>query len=148
MVPQPLKSDRWYASHIFLVDAGKKYFNQFIPNVFRQNKVLFYNYNINPQNCDRFYIEYLKDNIQYKSFTHDLKMILSLFHGQADVKPGFSLNKKLIVGNMSEESEDAQQFLKDHMLLNDYDPCNILIAEELKHLNGVENTQMLLTKKP
>ena len=34
------------------------------------------------------------------------------------------------------------------MLLNDYDPCNILIAEELKHLNGVENTQMLLTKKP
>ena len=74
----------------------------------RQNKALFYNYNINTQNFDTFYIEYLKDNIQYKSFTHDLKMILNLFHGQADVKPGFSLNKKLIVGNMSEESEDAQ----------------------------------------
>ena len=31
-------------------------------------------------------------------------MVVTLFHGQTDVKQGFSLNEKLLVENMSEES--------------------------------------------
>ena len=64
----------------------------------------------------------MKDSIHYKSFTHVLKIVLTLFHGQANVDCVFSLNKQLIVENMSETSLIVQQFVKGHMLLNDYHP--------------------------
>lgn len=48
-------------------------------------------------------MEYLRIVIQYKSFTHILKMVLILFHGQTDVERGFSLNEKSIVENMSDK---------------------------------------------
>ena len=49
-------------------------------------------------------MEYLRIVIQYKSFTHILKMVLILFHGQTDVERGFSLKEKLIVENISDEN--------------------------------------------
>ena len=51
-------------------------------------------------------MEYLKDSTQYGSFCKN---------GQADVEHGFSVNKYLIVENMSDESLTAQRFVKDHM---------------------------------
>ena len=49
-------------------------------------------------------MKYLRIVIQYKSFTHILKMVLILFHGQTDVERGFSLKEKLIVENISDEN--------------------------------------------
>ena len=122
-VPQPSsKIVKWQASHIFLADDAKKEFQKFIRDGARENKALFRNYNINSHNLDEFYMEYLKDSIQYKSFTLVLKFALTLFRGKADVECGFSLNNKLIFENISGESLIAQRFLKDHMLLNDYNP--------------------------
>ena len=76
-------------------------------------------------------MQYLKDNMYYKSFSHVLKIVLTLFHSQVDVERGFSLNKQLVVENMSEISLIAQRFVKDHMLLKDYHPHDMPIAKEL-----------------
>ena len=76
-------------------------------------------------------MEYLKDSIHYKSFAHVLKIVLTLFHGQADVECGFSLNKQLVVENMSKTSSIAQRFVKDHILLNGYHLHDMPIAKEL-----------------
>ena len=52
-----------------------------------------------------------------------------LFHGQANVEHGFSLNKQLVIKNMSETSLIAQWFIKNHMLLNDYCPHGMTLLK-------------------
>ena len=47
------------------------------------------------------------------------------------VERGLSLNKQLVVENMSEISLIAQRFVEDHMLLSDYHHHDMLIAKEL-----------------
>ena len=55
---------------------------------------------------------------------------MTLFHGQGNAERGFSLNKQLVVENMSETSLIAQRFVKDHILLNDYHLHDMPIAKE------------------
>ena len=54
-----------------------------------------------------------------------------MFHGQADVGRGFSVNKNLIIENMSDESLTAERFVKDHMKCKEYKPHNMPIPKEL-----------------
>lgn len=75
----------------FTADDENKGFQKLIRDVVKENKALFRNYNINSHSDDEFYMEYLKNSIQYKSFTHALKTVLTLFHGHASDKRGFSL---------------------------------------------------------
>ena len=122
----------------FFADEAKKEFHKFSSDVVRENKALFRNYDVKAFNLDGFYMEYLKYSIHYKSLTHVLKIVLTLFHGQVSVGCGFSLNKQLVVRNMSELSLIAQQFLKDHLLLNDYHTHDMPIAKEL--IQSVRNS--------
>ena len=69
----------------------------------------------NKKRLDEFYMEYLKDSAQHKSFCYIVKIDLAMFLGQADEECGFSVNKNLIVENMSDESLTAQRFVKDHL---------------------------------
>ena len=117
-------------------DEAKREFHKFVSDIVRENKALFCNYDVRSFNLDGFYMEYLKDSIHYKSFAHVLKIVLTLFHSQVDVYRGVSLNKQLVVENMSETSLTAQRFVKNHMLLNDY-PHDMPIAKEL--IRSVKN---------
>ena len=54
-----------------------------------------------------------------------------MFHGQPDVERGFSVNKNLILENMSDESLTAQRFVKDDMKCKEYKPHNMPIPKEL-----------------
>ena len=88
-----------------LADDEKKEFQKFMHDVVRENKTLFRNYNINSQNLENL----LKGQYSIQIFhlcdsTYTLKMVLTSFHGQADVERGFSLNKKLVIENMSAEN--------------------------------------------
>ena len=87
-------------------------------------------------------MKYLKDSIYYKSFSHVLKIVLTVFHGQANVEHGVSLNEQLVNENMRESSLISQRFVKDHMLLNDY----ILISSLLESWYEMLGTRTLLTK--
>ena len=109
----------------------KREFHKFVSDVVREREALFCNYNVKSFNFDGFYMEYLKDSIHFKSFVRALKIVLTLFYGQVDFEGGFSLNKQLVVENISKISLIAQRFEKDHMLLHYYRPHNMLIAKEL-----------------
>ena len=65
-------------------------------------------------------MEYLKDSTQYKSFCYTVKIVLTMFHGEAVVERGFSVNKNLFVENMRDESLTTQRFVKDHMKCKEY----------------------------
>ena len=87
-----------------LADKAKQEFRKFKSNIARENKAIFRNYDIDKNRLDEFYMEYLKDNTQYESFCFVVRIALTMFHRQADVEHGFSVNKNLIVKNMSDES--------------------------------------------
>ena len=129
--------DRKLITSLFAEEA-KKEFHRFASDVVRENKEIFRNYNARPVNLDWFYMEYLKDSIHYKSFAHVLKIAVTLFHGQGNAERGFSLNKQLVVENMSETSLIAQRFVKDHILLNDYHLHDMPIAKE--QIRSVRNS--------
>ena len=54
-----------------------------------------------------------------------------LFHGQAAVETGFSVNKDYLVENLQEESLIALRFVYDHMNENNETAANISITNEL-----------------
>ena len=119
-------------------DEAKREFHKFVNDVVHENKALFYNYDIKSFSFSGCYIEYLKNSIHYKSFAHLLKIVLTLFLGQAVAECGFSLSKQLVVENMSDTSLITQWFTKDHMLLNDYHPHDMPIAKDL--IGSVRNS--------
>ena len=119
-------------------DKAKREFHKFVNDVVHENKVSFCNYHVKSFNLDRFYKDYLKDSIDYKSFTHVFKIVLVLFHGQVNVECECSLNRQLVIENMSQTSLIAQQFKKDHMLLINYHPPEMPTAKEL--IGGVGNS--------
>ena len=114
-----------------LADKAKQEFRKFKSNIVRENKAIFRNYDIDKNQLDEFYSEYLKDNAQYESFYYVIKIVLTMFHGQADVERGFSVNKNLTVENMSEESLIAQRFVKDHMKSKNFQPHSLPIPKEM-----------------
>ena len=67
-----------------------------------------------------------------------MKIVLTLSHGQANAEYGFSHNKQLVVENMSKTSLIVQWFIKDRLLLNDYDLHDMPIAKEL--IRSVRNS--------
>ena len=78
-------------------------------------------------------MEYLKGSTQYVS-------LLCCKNGQADVEHGFSVNRNLIVENVSDKSRTAQRFVKHHMKCKEYKPYNMPMPKELlqsvKQLNA------------
>ena len=121
-----------------LTDKAKQEFRKFKSNIFRENKAVFRNYDIDKNRLDEFYMEYLKYSTQYESFCYVVKIVLTLFDGQADVERGVNVNKNLIVENMSDESLTAQRFVKHHMKCKKYKPRNMPIPKEL--LQGVKRS--------
>ena len=85
----------------------------------------------NKKRLDEFYMEYLKDSAQHTSFCYIVKIDLAMFLGQADEECGFSVNKNLIVENMSDESLTAQRFVKDHLKCKEYKLHNMSMPKEL-----------------
>jgi len=50
-----------------------------------------------------------------------VRMVRTLTHGQASVESGFSVNKKLLIENMEEETIVAQRIVFDAVRLSDMD---------------------------
>ena len=76
-----------------LADKARQEFRKFKSNIFRKNEAIFWNFNIDKNRLDEFYVENLKDSTQYESFCYVVEIALTEFHGQADVERGFSEKK-------------------------------------------------------
>ena len=60
-----------------------------------------------------------------------LKIVLTLSHGQASVERGFSVNKSLLVENLSAKSLISQRIVYDHMNFHNLTPENFIINPAL-----------------
>ena len=123
-------------SHV--ADEAEKEYKKFLYTVVKENKAFFLEFDKSKDRLDEFFMRYLSDTVRFNNFMLIVKMVLTLSHGQADVERGFSLNDKLLVENMQEQSLISQRIVKDHMLPSGYKPHNIPISRDL--IKSVDNS--------
>ena len=76
------------------------------------------------------YIEKIRIQ-EYCSLSYLLKFLLTLSHGQGNVKQSFSVNKAIIDTNMNEISIVSHKTIKDHLPANDLHPYAVAINNSL-----------------
>ena len=116
-------------SHV--ADEAEKEYKKFLYTVVKENKAFFLEFDKSKDRLDEFFMRYLSDTVRFNNFMLIVKMVLTLSHEQADMERGFSLNDKLLVENMQEQSLISQRIVKDHMLSSGYKPHNIPISRDL-----------------
>ena len=75
---------------------------QFLSHYLKQNKEKFLSFNRKKEQLDVFLFEYIGKVVEYGQMWKSIQFILMMFHGQADVKRGFNVNKELLVENIQE----------------------------------------------
>ena len=60
-----------------------------------------------------------------------VKMFLILYHGQATIERGFSINKQLLVENMKPKSLVALRRIEDHMKYSEQSPETIKVPNKM-----------------
>ena len=90
-------------------------YQSFLTDIVRPNQTDFRSFD--PQQCrlDTMLHKYVGQNSEYDQLWKLIKVLLSLSHGQASVKRGFSVNKYLVVDNMREKTVIAQRIVHDHI---------------------------------
>ena len=61
-------------------------------------------------------------------------ILLILFHGQAQMERGFSINKLLLDVNMQNETLVAQQIVHDHIVSENMKPHDLQMTKHLMEL--------------
>lgn len=89
-------------------------FEQLIGDIPSIGNSLFTTFNPYADRLDEFYITHLSDP-KFERLLTVIKLCLVLSHGQADVERGFSVNKKVEVENLKEESIIAQRMICDYV---------------------------------
>ena len=80
---------------------------------------------------DKFCFDDLNIAASFPSFANLLKFIFCLFHGQAAVERGFSINKNVNDVNLEKLSLQSKRLMKDYMLSNDLKPQDIAMTDGL-----------------
>ena len=132
-------------SHV--ADEAEKEYKKFLYTVVKENKAFFLEFDKSEDRLDEFFMRYLSDTVCFNNFMLIVKMVLTLSHGQADVECGVSLNDKLLVENMQEQSLISQRKVKDHMLSSGYKPHNIPTSRDLSVDNSCSLYKIALKEK-
>ena len=96
-------------------DNAKQDFELFIQTEVHQNKDEFSSFDKDKQRLDTFLSKYISQNADCVNLWKVCKMVFVLFHGQAGVKRGFSINKEILVENMQKESLISQRIVCDQL---------------------------------
>ena len=81
---------------------------------------------------DTFFFKFIEGRASFSNFANVLKIILTMSHGQASVERGFSINKSLLVENLSKERLISQRIIYDHMKVNDLQSHELEITPALR----------------
>ena len=95
---------------------AKQHFPKFL-EIAKENKQSFAEFDLQKEghHLDTFYWNHIEGVSSVEKVAEVLKMILTLSHGQASVERGFSINKSLLVENLSETSLISQKIVLDHL---------------------------------
>ena len=91
---------------------------------------VFIEFNSESGRLDDFYFKKYDIN-RYKELAADVKVLLTLSHGQASVEQGFCENTTVLAQNTRVESIVARHLIKDHLVSNRLQPQTIDITNEM-----------------
>ena len=129
MLLQKFLSVNRIPSSIFAEQCESQY-SKFLNEVVAVNKLQFLMFNKFNDRLDDFLASML-NNKDYAALYYVFQIICVLFHGQAAVETGFSVNKGYLVVNLQEESLGTTFRIYDHMNENNETAANISITNEL-----------------
>ena len=70
---------------------------------------------------------------EYPQLCKVIKMVLTLFHGQASVERGFNINKAMLQPNLMSKSLTSQRLVYDHMKVHNSSAESVVITKQSKH---------------
>ena len=117
-----------------VVEQTKQEYSQFVQEVAIPQKDEFLGFvvAIRDHRLDTFFFKFLEGRPPFSNFANVLKINLTMSHRQASVEQGFSINKSLLVENLSKESLISQRIIYDHMKLNDLQSYELEITSALR----------------
>ena len=113
------------------VEEAKQEFPKFL-RVCKENRQDFLNFDSDNDRLDTFYWSHIENMKSIEKVAEVLKIVLTLSHGQASVERGFSVNKSLLVENLSAKSLISQRIVYDHMNFHNLTPENFIINPALR----------------
>lgn len=117
-------------------DTALKQYNNFLETFYTMDNKNQYRsccgnvFNPLADDASRFFYDFLAKDLSYCNLWNVVKTLLLLSHGQASVERGFSINKNLIIENLSEESLIAKRIIADY-IISVGGIENVLITKEL-----------------
>ena len=112
-------------------DLAKKEFAVLLKATNSEHKDAFLTFNQKKDAIDSLFADLMSENVKYKNCWNVFMMIFTLSHGQASVERGSSVNKKLLVENLMEESIESQRMVYDHIRSADKPITEIPITNDL-----------------
>ena len=91
-------------------------YRQFVSDARKFNKDKFSSFRCEEVWLDCFNSEILQAKEEFKDLWHTLQLLLTLYHSQAAVERGFSVNKEVLAPNMQEVSLQAIRLIHSSML--------------------------------
>ena len=89
-------------------------FNNFYDNNFIMFRSIFEDFNEAPDRLDNLWFQKAKIS-HFKTLAFVVKLVLTLFHGQASVKREFSISNIVHNNNIKERTIMAKKYIIDHM---------------------------------
>ena len=83
------------------------------------------------ERLDHFLYEELIDKREFEDLWTLFKQLLTLFHGQASVERGFSVNKEVVAPNLEEVSLASIRLVQISMMENNMKVADFVITEDL-----------------
>jgi len=83
------------------------------------------------QKLDMFYAKLLGFVDKQEPLWKVVKVVLTLYHGNASVESGFSINKEFLIENMEEETIVTQRIVFDAIQLADMDKTKFDISKKM-----------------
>ena len=112
------------------VEEAKQEFPKIL-RVCKENRQDFLNFDSDNDRLDTFYRSHIENMKSIEKIAEVLKKFLTLSHGQASVERGFSVNKSLLVENLTAKSLVSQRIVYDHMNFHNLTPENFIINPAL-----------------
>ena len=113
------------------LEEAKQNFPKFL-RVCKENRQDFLNFDSDNDRLDTFYWSHNENMKSIEKVAQVLKIVLTLSHGQASVERGFTVNKSLLVENLSTKSLISQRIVYDHMNFHNPTPENFIINPALR----------------
>ena len=104
----------------------------YIEEVAVGNRESFLKFSRLKERLDEFYFSSVGELDEHPQLCKVIKMVLTLFHGQASVERGFNINRAMLQPNLMSKSLTSQRLVYDHMKAHNSNAESVVITKQLR----------------